>query len=61
MSMIKGEWKVADKKSPLVVYFIAHGSGPQLIQYYAIKAPQWYAVQVSDTTMLIIAASLPGQ
>ena len=33
--------------------------------FYAIsppvKAPHWYAVQVSDTTMLTIAASLPGQ
>ena len=27
----------------------------------AIKDPQWYAVQGSDTTMLTIAASLPGQ
>ena len=27
----------------------------------AIKAYHWYAVQVSDTTMLPMAASLPGQ
>ena len=27
----------------------------------AIKDPQWYVVQVSDTTMLPIAASLCGQ
>ena len=26
-----------------------------------IKDPHWYAVQVSDTTMMIKAASLPGQ
>ena len=26
-----------------------------------MKAPQWYAVQGSDTTMLTEAASLPGQ
>ena len=26
----------------------------------AIKDPQWYAVQGSDTTMMPIAASLPG-
>ena len=26
-----------------------------------IKDPHWYAVQVSDTTMLIIVASLFGQ
>ena len=26
-----------------------------------MKAPQWYAVQVSDTTMLPMAAALPGQ
>ena len=26
-----------------------------------IKVPQWYVVQVSDTTMMPIAASLPGQ
>ena len=29
--------------------------------YNAIKAPQWYAVKGSDTTMLPKAASLPGQ
>ena len=27
----------------------------------AIKVPHWYVVQVSDTTMLHIAASLLGQ
>ena len=31
------------------------------IIYCAIKAPQWYAVQGSDTTMMTIAASLFGQ
>ena len=31
------------------------------IIYSAIKAPQWYAVQGSDTTMMTIAASLFGQ
>ena len=29
--------------------------------YNLIKDPQWYAVQVSDTTMLPRAASLFGQ
>ena len=29
--------------------------------YNAMKDPHWYVVQVSDTTMLTIAASLPGQ
>ena len=29
--------------------------------YNAIKDPQWYVVQESDTTMLPIAASLAGQ
>ena len=33
----------------------------RLFFYNAIKAPQWYTVQGSDTTMLPIAASLPGQ
>ena len=32
-----------------------------LIIYNAIKDAHRYAVQVSDTTMLPIAASLPGQ
>ena len=27
----------------------------------AMKAPHWYNVQVGDTTMMTIAASLPGQ
>ena len=26
-----------------------------------MKDPHWYAVQVSDTTMMPMAASLPGQ
>ena len=30
----------------------------QYISYNAIKDPNWYAVQVSDTTMLTKAASL---
>ena len=30
-------------------------------QQNAMKAPHWYAVQGSDTTMMLIAASLPGQ
>ena len=36
---------------------------PQLIGLYqnAIKEPQWYAVQESDTTMKPKAVSLPGQ
>ncbi len=29
--------------------------------YYVGKDPHWYNVQVSDTTMIHIAASLPGQ
>ena len=29
--------------------------------YNTIKDPQWYVVQGSDTTMMPIAASLPGQ
>ena len=36
------------------------GDGGSL-QQNVIKAPHRYAVQVSDTTMLTIAASLPGQ
>ena len=31
------------------------------IIYSAIKAPHWYAVQVSDTTMFLVATSLFGQ
>ena len=31
-----------------------------LKEHNAIKDPHWYAVQVSDTTMLPMAASLPG-
>ena len=31
------------------------------LKYNAIKAPQRYAVQGSDTTMMLIAASLPEQ
>ena len=31
------------------------------IIYNTIKGPHWYAVQVSDTTMMTIAAFLPGQ
>ena len=33
----------------------------QFLKQDAIKVPHWYAVQVSDTTMMTIAASLPGQ
>ena len=33
----------------------------QTLFHNAIKDPQWYAVQGSDTTMMPIAASLPGQ
>ena len=29
--------------------------------YNTIKAPHWYNVQGSDTTMMTKAASLPGQ
>jgi len=32
-----------------------------LVVYNAMKDPHWYAVQESDTRMLPMAASLPGQ
>ena len=41
-----------------------HSDQPKQLRsfsYNAIKDPQWYTVQGSDTTMLTIAASLPGQ
>ena len=31
------------------------------LTHNATKVPHWYAVQVSDTTMMTIAASLFGQ
>ena len=34
---------------------------PAMASHNAIKAPHRYAVQGSDTTMMLIAASLPGQ
>ena len=32
-----------------------------LLPITPMKVPHWYAVQVSDTTMMTRAASLPGQ
>ena len=34
---------------------------PSSFIYYAIRLPNKYVVQGSDTTMLTIASSLPGQ
>ena len=38
--------------------FSRHEANNTMLIYYVVKAPHWYAVQGSDTTMLPMAASL---
>ena len=45
----------------LLLYFFAALRLCEKKTYHVIKAPHWYVVQGSDTTMMPKAASLPGQ
>ena len=55
-----GNWQIAngDKQFAIKIFASLHLCGKT---YNVIKDPHWYAVQGSDTTIMPIAASLPGQ
>jgi len=59
--LIRLVWFHAKKQRSKGAELLAVSHSLYMDQHNAIKDPHWYAVQGSDTTKMLVAASLPGQ